>query len=471
MQQLSGLDAAFLYLETENAPMHVGGVSILSSETSDGPLTLERLKGMLSGRLHVSTTLTRKLVDVPLKLGRPYWIEDDAFDIDYHVQRTQLPEPGGWKELRALVSWEMAQPLDRDRPLWQVLLVEGLESVGGFPPGSLGMISKIHHAAIDGVSGADLMGALYDPSPEPRPLPEPPPREPRKQPSPLELLTNTGRHLLDQPKALGGTLGDTLRGVVRGGTAFARGQFERPKLPFTAPRTPFNHAITPDRSWSCAFLPLDAIRRVRKAADATVNDVVLTVCAGALRSYLESRDGLPEEPLVAMVPISVRTEEQKGTMGNQVSAMLVTLATEIDDPAERLRRVRQTAADAKAYTNALGARTLMDYSQFVPFAAAGLGTRLYTRFSLAERVAPIFNLVITNVPGPQIPLYVAGSRLLAHAGMAPIFDGMGLILPVFSYDGTLAISAVSSPALMPDIDALTDRLPGCLDDLLKAVGA
>ncbi len=469
MQQLTGLDSAFLYLETETSPMHIGGVSILDADTPDGPFDIERLKALVESRLHTSRTFTQKLADVPLNLGKPYWVEADDFDIDQHIEKTQLPEPGGMKELRALVQWELAQPLPRDRPLWQILVVEGLNSIDNVTPGSLAIISKVHHAAIDGVSGSEMMSALYDPSPEPREVPQPPMRSPEPSPSRLRLLAEAGKGLVPGAKGVGGAVTDTLKGVIRSGATWAFERVEPPPIPFTAPRSVLNGKVSKDRVWDCAHMDLERIKAVRKRVSATVNDVVLTLCAGALRRYLDGRGELPEQPLVAMCPISVRSEEQRGTMGNQVSAMLVSLATDLDDAGERLMKIMSSAYDSKVYNRAVGARTLTDAGNIVPFSVAGAAARLYTRMHLAERHRPVFNVVVTNVPGPQIPLYVAGARLRAQVGMGPIFDGMGVILPVFSYAGRLSIGVTSCPEIMPDPDVFTAGFEPALEELEQAV--
>lgn len=471
MKQLSGLDSAFLYLETATSPMHIGGVSILEPDTEEGPFTLDKLKALMASRLHTCRTFTEKLAEVPLNLGRPYWVEDPDFALDRHVERTQLPEPGGMEELRALVEWELAQPLERDRPLWHLLLVEGLDRVRGVPPGSLALISRIHHAAIDGVSGSEMMAALFDASPRPRDLPAAAPRDGAAElPSGLELLAKAGKNLLPGAREIGGVVGDALKGVIRSGATWALERVELPPLPFGAPASPFNAKVSKRRIWDCVHLPMQRLKAVRKATSATVNDVVLTICAGALREYLIGRGELPEQPMVAMVPISVRAEDEKGAMGNQVSAMLVSLATDCAEPKERLDRVMRSAYDSKVYNRAVGARTLTDTSKIVPFSVAGLATRFYTRTQLAEKHRPIFNLVITNVPGPDIPLYVAGAKLLAHAGMAPIFDGMGLILPVFSYNGRISIGVVSCPEMLPDPFHFTSLFEPSLAALEKALG-
>ena len=472
MDQLSGLDATFLYLETDNAPMHIGGVSILDPRRGDGTvLGLDDLRRLMASRLHLSRTFRQRLAEVPLDLGRPYWVHDEDFDLDAHIERTQLPEPGGFRELEALAAWQFAEKLDRKRPLWHLLLVEGLDNVEGVPPGSVALISRVHHAAIDGMSGSEILSALFDVTPEPREVPPPDDPPDAKAPGKLKLLGKAGLNLGETRRALSKTVKDTVKGAIKSGATWGIKRVQPPPFPFSAPQTRLNAQVSPRRVWSAARLELDRIKAIKQKAGATVNDVVLTVCAGALRRYLLESDDLPEKSLVAMVPISVRSEEQKGTMGNQVSAMLVALATEEADPAIRLERIREGAHGSKVYHQAIGARTLGDYSQVIPFSLAGLGARLYTRMNLAERHKPIFNLVITNVPGPQVPLYVSGARLLAHMGAAPIFDGMGLILPIFSYAGTLSIGALSCPEMIPDPSAFTELLPDALDELEAAIQA
>jgi diacylglycerol O-acyltransferase / wax synthase len=477
LEQLTGLDALFLYLETDNAPMHIGGVSILDVNTPYGRLDFATFRRLLAARLGASKVFRQKLTNVPLNLGKPYWIEDADFHIDRHLERTQLPEPGGNREVAALASWEFAHPLDRSQPLWQFVWAEGVDGIEGVPPGSVALISKIHHAAIDGVSGAEILGALFDLEPKAPPAEEPQPQgtpeaDAGEVPSPLELLGRAGRGLLQLGKAYPGTVKETVQGLARSGAVWGRHRIKPPPLPFAAPRTRLNTHIDRERTWGCEILPLDRLKALRKATefDATLNDVVLAICAGALRAYLLEKDDLPEKPLVAMVPISVRTADKKGAMGNEVSAMLVPLATDEADPLKRLERIHRDAAGAKVHHQAIGATTLADYSQFIPFSVAGMASRLYTRMELADKHRPIFNLVITNVPGPQQPLYIGGARLLAHAGMAPIFDGLGLILPIFSFDGKLSIGALSSRNILPDMERFTAGLRESLEALEGAVG-
>nr|XP_061799096.1 putative diacyglycerol O-acyltransferase MT1468 [Nerophis lumbriciformis] len=453
MQQLSGLDASFLYLETDNAPMHIGGVSILDPATAAGRLDFAGFEHFIASRLHVTRTFRQRLVEVPLNLGKPYWIDDDDFDLAEHVERTELPRPGGLLELAALVSWEMAEPLNRKRPLWHILWVEGVDTIEGIAPGSVALISRVHHAAIDGMSGAAILGALFDLDPNPAEPAEGPPAVTtisERPPSKLRLIGRAYGNLLRSPLALRRAAGSATSGLVKSGGARLTNKVEPPPLPFSAPRTLLNVPIGKRRTWGGALLSLDRIRTLKTAVGATVNDVVLAICTGALRRYLLDRGALPEKPLVAMVPVSVRDESERGAMGNQVSAMLVSLPTNLADPLARLQGIHQATASCRS-------------------PLAGLAARLYSRSQLADRHRPLFNLVITNVPGPQAPLYVGGARLQVHIGMAPILDGMGLILPIFSYAGQLAIGVTSCPEVVPDPERLTDYLRDQISELESAL--
>lgn len=473
MRQLSGLDAGFLTLETKTAPMLIGSVSVLDPETPDGRLTVESFRALLARRLEGAVALRRRLASVPLDLARPYWVElaPDEIDLEAHVERTRLPEPGGWHELSELMAYELSRPLDRALPLWQILFVEGLQTIPGAPKDSVALIGRVHHAAIDGVSGAEILGALFDvghPASDTDPGAPLEPVEPSRQPGTLDLLARAGRDLAALPKAVPAAVGQSLLGLA--GSAWSRLRAdETPPTLFSAPRTKLNRPIGAERSWAPAVFALDRIKAIKNAEDATVNDVVLSVCAGALRGWLEANGDLPREPLVAMVPVSVRGEDEKRRAGNLVSAMLVELATDQPDPRSRLRSIRDAARSSKSALRAVGARTLVRSAELFPFALSGLGVRLYSRLHLAERHRPMFNLVITNVPGPPRPLTVGGAKMLTHVGAAPLFDGLGLILPVFSYAGALSIGVTADRTMMPDAAGFADRLLASLDELEKAV--
>jgi diacylglycerol O-acyltransferase len=469
MQQLSGLDASFLYLETRNAPMHVGGVLLFQPRGRGGPFDLETYRRVVASRLHVARTFRQRLVTVPLDLGRPYWIEDPDFDLDFHIHHMALPRPGGWKELTKLTAHVFAQPLDRTRPLWEMTFVEGLHHVFGLRAGAFAIITKVHHAGIDGGSGAEILGALLALEPDSPASPPSKPWKAERPPTDWELLTRAGGNVL-QPLKLASLLGRTGKSIVQAGALWGLKGATLPPVPFRAPRTSLNVPITPHRVWGGTLLALDRIKKIKAAVPGvTVNDVVLTVCAGALRGYLESKGDLPAKPLVAMAPISIRKEDERGTMGNQVSAMLVRLATDEPDPVRRLHLIHDGAFHSKGYHQAIGARTLTDYTHFIPFSVAGLAARLYTRMRVARMHSPPFNVVITNVPGPAFPLYLGDARLVAHLGAGPIFDGMGLFLAVFSYAGQLAITATSCREIMPDVDAFVRGLEDALEELEAAL--
>ena len=463
MQPLSGLDSSFLYLEDARQPMHVGSVLVF-----EGSMDFESFRQTMASRVHLVPRLRQRLAMVPFGIGKPYWVEDPEFNLDMHLQHVALPSPGSWKELRGLAARIFSVPLDRSRPLWEMTFVEGLDQIPQVPPGSVALINKTHHAAIDGVSGADMMGILLDMTKEPRVFSPPPPRAVPPVPNELEVLSHTARKIMGKPseiKRVAGELADALRAA---GKVRDKG-VEVPPVPMTAPPTPINHTITGQRIWNTALLELDRVKAIRKITGCTLNDVVLAICAGALRRYLDEKGELPEKPLIAMVPISTRGDDERGKMGNKVSAMFLDLATDVADPVERLKVLNEHTQGGKAFEKAGATRAFVDLWDFVPFGLANRVLRLYSRFRVSELHNPVFNVVITNVPGPQMDLYMAGHKLLASMGMAPLVDGMGLLITVLSYNGVLSISPTSSPAVMPDLDLFTRYLRESANELEAAV--
>lgn len=465
MEELSGLDASFLFLETPKMPMHIGGVAVL-----EGSMSFEAFFQFISQRVHLVTRLTQKLVASPLSLDKPYWIEDPNFDLNLHIRQTHLARPGGWKELRYLASQHFSEPLDRSRPLWEFIFVDGLDKVSQVPKGSVALISKVHHAGFDGKSGADLMSMLYDVSPTPRPIKPAKPHTIEPMPSTLNLAVNTLLNLAAKPGKIPGLLWETGKATLKAGYLAKVHGITMPTIPFSAPKTCFNDVVEQERKWNSALLDLARVKALRHIVQgATLNDVILTICAGALRRYLLEKDELPSQPLVAMVPVSTRTSEEKHAMGNQVSAMYIQLATDIQDPIKRLEKIHVNTLVGKLYQDAIDAKSLIEFAELIPFGLAGVAARFYTRAALAKHHKPFFNLVITNVPGPKVPLYLGGHKLLANMGTAPIFDGMGLMLPVLSYNGTVSISPTSSANLMPDLDVFTKYLLESANELEAAV--
>lgn len=470
MHQLSGLDQGFLYLETPNSPMHIAGLCFYDPSTATAPFSFEAIRNGVEQRLHLARTFRQRLVEVPFSLDRAYWIEDPDFDLDYHLRHVAVPSPGDWRSLVTMCSRILSHPLDRARPLWEFYVIEGLDGIDWLPKGAFATLIKIHHAAIDGVSGNDILFALTDLTPEGRNI-EPPRKRwvPERVPSTAQLLLRTAATGIAAPFKLLELVPRIASTVITSVARLPQYREDPPPAPFQAPKTPLNVPISPQRVWDGTVLSLEAVKRVRKAVEgATVNDVILTICAGALRRWLLKRDALPEKSLIAFAPISVRNEDEKGALGNQVSGMLVSIATDVADPLARLAAVHENTKKSKSLTNAIGARNLTDYSRFVPSATAALATRLYTRMKVADAHAPIFNCVITNVPGPQIPLYSLGAQMTAQIGFGPIFDGMGLLIAIFSYNGTISIGVNSCRRIMPDIADFVDYLGESLVELEAA---
>ncbi len=463
MQRLTGMDATFLYMETPTMPMHVTGVYVYDPSSRPGGYGYDQIKAEIERRLHLLPPYRRRLVEVPFQLHHPLWIEDPDFDLDFHLRRTALPSPGGREELAELAADIHSRPMDRSRPLWDMHIVEGLEG------GMMAVIARTHHSAIDGASGVDITVNLLDMEAEPAPIPPPEvPWKPDRIPSDIELVTYAMQSLARQPVS---AVKAARRGVETALTLRRRNRepdANPPPAPFAAPRTSINRAITPRRSFGMAEVSLDEIKSVRKALGGTVNDVILAVCAGALRQWFDDQGETLEKPLVAMCPISIRTEDQRGALGNQVSSMLTSLATDIDDPVERLRVIQDGTKQAKEQAGAIGAEALTQWAEFAAPAVAARAARLYSRTRMASRHRPIFNVTISNVPGPNFPLYMAGARLTAWYPMGPINDGGGLNMTVMSYMGTVHFGLVACPDVVPEVQRLADHVHVALDDLLKA---
>ncbi|MFT4798366.1 MAG: WS/DGAT/MGAT family acyltransferase [Candidatus Azotimanducaceae bacterium] len=466
MEQLTGQDASFLYSETPRSPMHIGAIAIYDpSELEGGVQRFKSVLGFIEDRLHLAKTFRRKLVRVPFSLDHPYWIEDRDFDIEFHLRHIRLPEPGDWRQLCIQAARLHARPLDLTKPLWEFTVIEGLDAIPGLPKGCYALVSKIHHACIDGVSGSDIVEAIHSIEPHP-PMPEPleQPWQGEKEPNPLELMTRAQINNMTQPFRFAEVMAKAMPAMGR----FNRGLAER-KFSVNAdiPRTRFSGIVSSHRVVEGRSFELAKIKEIKNLVDgATVNDAVLTIVGGALRKYLLSKKELPVSTLVAMAPISVRSTDGKNALGNQVAAMTVRLGTDTEDSLQRLAQVHDAAMSSKEMTNAVGAKLMTDFSQFIPSTTAAMATRLYTEFAMAENVSQAFNCVVTNVPGPQFPLYMAGARLVTQYGLGPIFDGMGIIFPVFSYGGQITISFNSCRKMVPDPDVFADFIQETYDELL-----
>lgn len=469
MQQLSAQDASFVYLETPHTPMHIGSVGIYDPSTAPGGFV--RFKDILrfiASRLQGARSFRQRLVRVPFDVDHPYWIEDPEFDLEFHVRHIALPKPGDWRQLCIQVARLHARPLDLSKPLWEFTVVEGLDNIPGLPPGCFALVSKVHHAAIDGMSGVEMSAAVHDLDPSMAEPDKPDTWQPENMPRVADLLTRSYFNNLLQPMRIAETIGRSLPGMAKLAVQAGKGDVSL-KNTRPAPNTRFNGKVGAHRVWDAVPFKLAEVRAVKDVVpNATVNDVILTVVGGALRNYLLDKGELPKETLTAMAPISVRQEGEKAALGNLVSAMVVGLGTQIADPLERLRFVHGEAVNSKAMTNAVGARTLADYSKLIPSGLAGLGARLYTRVGAANMHAPAFNCVVTNIPGPRVPLYFCGAKMLAMYGTAPVFDSMGLINPVYSYGDTIAVSFTADRDMLPDPDNYAQALRDSFEALKAA---
>ena len=450
------------------------------STRPNGRLELADIQNLIAERLPLLPPFRWRLKAVPLGLDYPYWIDDPDFDLEYHVRELALAPPPTDEKLAEQVARIFSRPLDRARPLWEVYLIHGLAG------GHVAVLTKIHHAVIDGMSGAEIMGVLLDLTPEGGDPPAKPRGwgEARREPSDLEMLM---RGMLGAPRYVervaralpstlpniqdvaflsqvpgAHTLGRTTATFARLIRGRERRVLERSNL--TPPRTSFNGHVSPHRRFAFGQLSLDAVKQVKNEHGCTVNDVVLSICAGSLRWWLLEHDELPEVPLVAQVPISVRSEKQMGTYGNRIGMLSVPLYVNEADPVERLMLTHEAMLMAKERHKALPAQLLQDATQFIPPAVFSRAARM--TFSLAATRKPIWNLVVSNVPGPQLPLYMAGAELVANYPVSVITDGMGLNITVMSYRGHLDFGIVADREQMRDVWKLIGWLEESLAELL-----
>ena len=467
MQQLSGQDASFIYSETPSAHQHVASLSLYDQSTAPGGIVRFRdIKDNIEQRLHLAKCFRRKLIEVPGGADHPYWLEDRTFDLEFHVRHVALPPPGDWRQLCKQAARLHSFPLDRRKPLWELTVISGLGDTHGVPAGAFATMLKIHHAAIDGASGAALTEVLHDVAKTPARIPPPEHAwQGETEPQPFELMTRTAWNNFTQPFRFAEVMSRAMPDMRQ--TAQTVRAPENQQLG-PVPRTRFNARVTPHRVFDAREYRLDELRAMRTGVEgATINDVVLTLVGGALRKYLRAHDELPNESMIALAPINVRTPAERNTEGNRVAAMLVSLCTHIDDAGARLKAVRDSTHRSKTFTNAIGARLMTDYAQFVPAQLAALAARLATAAAISARGSPPFNCVVTNVPGPQRPLYMAGARLDRVYGLGPVGDGVGLIFPVFSYCGGITIGASACRELLPDADRLMGFLDESFDELKR----
>lgn len=470
MDQLRPQDAQFLYMESEDNLTHVTSISIFDQTSVPGGATV-RFKDILAhlnGRLHMSPLFRRRLVRVPLELDFPYWVDDEHFDLEYHVQHGRLPEPCDWRQFCIHMARYHSRPLDMNRPLWEMLVVEGLDNIDWLPKRSYAIATKIHHAAVDGTAIINFFGAMMDINNTGTPA------------VPLDATTATASPRPGVIDIAGRALWHTIRSPIGMTDAIMRAT---PSLYHVAqnalrskgdddkhsvPKTRFNGSVSPHKMFDATTLSLDEIKAVRPAVPGcTINDIVLCICGGGLRKYLEKHRELPDESLVAWVPINARSSRGSATdaPGNNVTSMTTPIFTDVEDPIERLRCIHKSTEQSKEAKAGISARLMVDLSKHVPAATQVMASRLVLRTGMKQRVC---NLFVSNVPGPQVPLYMNGALQVGSFGMAPLADGMGLFIATPSYNGKVSFGVTSTREILPDIRFFVTCLEEAMNDLKRA---
>lgn len=459
MERLSGLDAGFLYMETPSLHMHTLKMAVFDPAPGDGR-TFEQMRDQIGRRLSLLPPFRRRLVEVPLHFHHPVWIEDPDFDLDYHVRRVVLPSPGTRRQLDEAVGDIAGLSLDRDRPLWRLHIFEGLDD------GSIAVLIKIHHAVADGVAASALLANAMVTSPDQPDVAAGEDWSPEAVPSSRRLMTDALRDHVRQLLHLPGLLLRTMRRIWAL-LAHRRATDKRTPLPMLhTPNTSFNSSLTPHRSFATTSLAFEQVREVRRRYSVTVNDVVLALVGGALRTYLLNGDELPDWPLVAGVPVSADTDAIPRLGGNRVSNMFTTLATDQADPIARLKTIHEVTGEAKEVQRLLGPDTLADWVQYTPPSPYSWVIRQYSGRRLADRHRPPINVVVSNVPGPREPLFVAGAPLREIYSVGPILEGIGLNVTVWSYCDRLYVGVLACREAMPDAHPITDGMRAALDELV-----
>lgn len=467
-QQLSPQDAQFLYLESGHNLTNLTCVFIYDPSTVPGGRTM-RFKDILAhveSRLHMSPLCKRRLVHVPMELDYPYWVDDEHFDLEYHVRHGRLPDPGDWRQFCIHMARYHSRPLDMNRPLWEMYVIEGLDRIAGLARGSYAIATKIHHAAVDGMSIIRFFGAMGDLDEQGTPALSLDSASAfvSAEPSLAKMARRGLFNNLRSPIRMAEAIGRAAPSLVSSVRQTLRGGSSKPK---SVPTTRFNGKASPHKMFDATSFELSALKQVRKLAPGcTINDVILTICGGALRRYLQEHGELPEESLVAMVPINARSEGgPQETVGNNITSMTVPIRTDEADPRQRLLRIMQATQSSKAAQSGVSARLMTDLTKHVPAATQVMASRLILSSGVVGRMA---NLMVSNVPGPQQPLYMNGALQTGFYALAPLSDGMGLFIATPSYNGKIFFNVTSTREILPDIGFFIECLREALSELQGA---
>lgn len=460
-ERLTGLDATFLYVENESMPMNVAVTAVLDPSTVPGGYTFEKMRDHIAARVPLIAEFRRRIMDVPFRVHHPVWVDDPDYRVEHHIHRTRLDPPGDERALARFVAEMASRPLDRSRPLWEFWVLEGLED------GLIALTGKVHHCALDGSSGADLMPTFFGLEADPEPIDQGALAPPAPRPSDLELLQ--------------WSIADRVKGTFEGMLALGRAGMATDAIrrrrvdgedpggtPLDTPSTPYNGAITAGRSIGFGRLPLDGVKQIRRATGTKVNDVVLAITAGALRRHLMDLDALPLNPLMAACPVSVRHSDHRGETGNVLSVMFVPLHTELADPHACLMAIARDAGAAKSEQRLFGDSTVVQMAEMFDPITLGVVTELYSRAGLADRHRPAVNAIVSNVAGPPVPIYLGGAKALKLYPMGPVVEGVGINLTVMSYQDQVDIGLLTASALVPEASAIVDHLLPAFEDLYAA---
>ena len=447
MNQLSSFDAFMLFAETSRTPMHVCPFFIYDMSTApNGVVRFKDIIRTFERRLDAAPILRRKLVRVPLDLDEPYWADDPEFDIERHIRHVALPKPGDRRQLQILLARLTANPMDLSQPPWDAYVIEGLDNVSDIPTGSFGLLLRIHHAAIDGQSGHAVLQALHDLSP----VPKKPQRSksryvPVPIPSTAQMLSRAYMHILGKPGKMASMIAKTIPNLRRAQSV----KRENPGEERVAPHTRFSAKVTSHRVVILLNLDMESLRPVRKAVEgATLNDVIVSIVSGGMRRYLDSKGELPEQNMTTAMPINNRSEAEKNLPGNVLTMAMLNMHSTIVDPLERVKAIHASAGFSKAYSNAIGARIMSQVAESIPAGISALGIRVAGAAGLMDNL-PV-NTIVTNVPGPQVPLYMAGAKVVEFHAVGILIDGLGLFHSVNSYCGRAAITVLSDRHMLPD---------------------
>jgi len=469
MKQLSATDSLFVYNESTRTPLHISPLLIYSPPEKGGdPVRFTDILELFESRLHKSPVFRQKLSKVALDLDQPYWVEDTDFDLEFHVRHMALPKPGDWRQFCILIARLHSRPLDLQRPPWEAYIIEGLDNINGLPKGSFALYMKIHHSAIDGATGNQMIEALHDLSPTTGSEPLADAWRPETEIGQLNKLGRAYLKVFKIPKQIGSLVrhakksrSENVRKLTRLG--LAKHEVKQ--------KIPFNAVVSPHRVFGGLRMELKELKAIKNAVpNCTLNDAILSIVGGALRMYLQQREELPPKTLVVGVPISTRAAVDQNTDGgNQVSGMRLNLRTDVATPLERIKAINDDAVGSKVYASAVGIERMSTLINSIPASVASWSARAMTVTGLVAR-NPVTHTIVSNVPGPQFPLYFCGAKASLWVGLGCLVDGMGLFHTVNSYNGKVFLSFVSCRQMMPDPDIYHQCINASYREHLEAAG-